>query len=58
MPRAQIIHTVVVIMITPAHWGQFPFDRAARTDAPDIELIAFQPVVDTIENMTTSKLPQ
>jgi hypothetical protein len=29
-----------------------------RTDAPEIELMAFHPVVAIIENTTTSMLPQ
>jgi hypothetical protein len=45
-------------MITPAHIGHLPSDTAYRTDAPEIELMAFQPVVDTIENTTTRRFPQ
>jgi hypothetical protein len=46
------------MMITPAQVGHLPFDNALRTEAPEMELIAFQPVVATMENMTTSMLPQ
>lgn len=58
IPSAQIAHTNVHITITPAHVGNFPFDNALRTDAPEIELMAFHPVVAIIENTTTSMLPQ
>ena len=58
MPNTQMIHTEVVIITTPAQGGSVPFDTAARQDAPEIELMAFQPVVDIMENTTTSKLPQ
>jgi hypothetical protein len=53
-----MIHTVVHIMMTPAHCGHFPSERAAKTEAPDIELMAFHPVVETIEKTTTRRLPQ
>lgn len=58
IPRAQITHTNVHMTITPAHVGNLPSDRAWRTDAPEIELIAFQPVVAIMEKTTTSMLPQ
>lgn len=45
-------------MITPAQLGTVPSDSAARQEAPEMALIAFQPVVDTIEKITTSRLPQ
>jgi hypothetical protein len=53
-----MIQTVVVMMITPAHSGQLPLESAYRTDAPEIELMAFQPVVEAIENTTTKRFPQ
>lgn len=53
-----MIQTVVQMMITPAHWGHLLSDRAARTDAPEMELMTFQPVVDTIEKTTTRRFPQ
>jgi hypothetical protein len=46
------------MIITPAQVGHFPSERALRTTAPEIELIAFQPVVATIEKMTTRMFPQ
>jgi len=58
MPRTQMIQTVVQIMRTPAHWGHLPSERAVRTEAPEMLLMAFQPVVETIEKMTTRRLPQ
>jgi hypothetical protein len=58
MPRTQIIHTVVQIIRTPAHWGHFPSESAVRTDAPEMLFIAFQPVVETMEKITTRRLPQ
>lgn len=57
IPNAQIIHTDVHMMITPAQVGHFPFDNALRTEAPEMEFIAFQPVVATMEKITTSILP-
>jgi len=53
-----MIHTVVHIISTPAHCGHLPSDKAARTEAPEMLLIAFQPVVETMENTTTRRLPQ
>jgi hypothetical protein len=35
-----------------------PSERAVRTEAPEMLLMAFQPVVETIEKMTTRRLPQ
>ena len=58
MPRTQIIHTVVQIIKTPAHWGHLPSERAVRTEAPEMLFIAFQPVVETMEKTTTRRLPQ
>ena len=58
IPRTQIIQTVVQIMSTPAHCGHLLSDRAASTEAPEMLLMAFQPVVETIENTTTRRLPQ
>lgn len=58
IPRAQTIQTNVHMRMTPAQMGHFPSDRALSTDAPEIELIAFQPVVAIIENITTSMFPQ
>lgn len=46
------------MMMTPAHIGTLPFDNALSTEAPEIELMAFQPVVAIIEKTTTSMLPQ
>jgi len=53
-----MIHTAVQIMSTPAQSGNLPSDRAVSTEAPEMLLIAFQPVVDTMENTTTRRLPQ
>lgn len=58
IPRTQSIQTTVQIMITPAQVGHRPSLRAFSTAAPEIELIAFQPVVATMEKMTTRILPQ
>lgn len=58
MPSTQIIQTEVQIIRTPAHCGHFPSERASSTDAPEMELIAFHPVVDTMEKTTTRRLPQ
>jgi hypothetical protein len=58
MPITQITQTVHVIIMTPAQAGSVPFDAAAKHEAPDIELIAFHPVVEIIEKTTTSRLPQ
>lgn len=58
MPRTQMIHTVVQIIRTPAHCGHFPSERAVKTEAPEMLFIAFQPVVETIEKITTRKFPQ
>lgn len=58
IPSAQIAQTNVHMTMTPAHVGNFPFDNALRTEAPEIELIAFHPVVAIIEKTTTSMLPQ
>jgi hypothetical protein len=44
--------------MTPAQVGNFPSNNALSTEAPEMELIAFQPVVAIIEKMTTSMLPQ
>jgi hypothetical protein len=46
------------MMITPAHVGHLPSERALRTEAPEIELMTFHPVVDTIEKTTTRRFPQ
>ena len=53
-----MIQTIVQIINTPAHCGHFPSDRALRTEAPEMLLIAFQPVVETMEKTTTRRLPQ
>lgn len=53
-----MIQTVVVIMMTPAHAGSAPSDKAARQEAPEMAFIAFHPVVDIMENTTTRRLPQ
>ena len=58
IPRTQMIQTVVQMMSTPAHCGHLLSDNAASTEAPDMLLIAFQPVVETMENTTTRRLPQ
>lgn len=58
IPKTQMIQTVVHMMSTPAHCGHRPSDRAASTDAPEMLLMAFQPVVETTENTTTRRLPQ
>jgi hypothetical protein len=58
MPKAHMIQTVVQIKMTPAHCGNLPSESAYRTEAPEILLTAFHPVVETILNTTTSKLPQ
>jgi hypothetical protein len=58
MPSAQITHTDVHMTMTPAHVGNLPFDKALSTEAPEMELMAFHPVVAVIENTTTSMLPQ
>ncbi|KAF7185522.1 hypothetical protein HII31_13146 [Pseudocercospora fuligena] len=44
-------------MITPAHAGRAP-PEAARQEAPEMELIAFQPVVEIKEKATHRQLPQ
>lgn len=46
------------MITTPPHAGKVPSESAAKQEAPEIALMAFQPVVETIENTTTSKLPQ
>ena len=53
-----MIQTIVQIIKTPAHCGHLPSDRALRTEAPEMLLIAFQPVVETMEKTTTRRLPQ
>jgi hypothetical protein len=53
-----MIQTLVHMMITPTQVGHEPPERAYNTEAPEMELIAFQPVVETIEKMTTRRLPQ
>jgi hypothetical protein len=45
-------------MSTPAHCGHLLSDNAASTEAPEMLLMAFQPVVETIEKTTTRMLPQ
>lgn len=58
IPRTQNIQTTVQMMITPAQVGHRPSERAFSTAAPEMELIAFQPVVATMEKTTTRRLPQ
>ena len=53
-----MIQTVVQMISTPAHCGHFPSDNAANTEAPDMLLMAFQPVVETMEKTTTRRFPQ
>lgn len=58
MPRVQRTQTETVMMTTPAQVGNCPCDIAARHEAPEIELMAFQPVVEIMEKTTTRMLPQ
>lgn len=46
------------MMTTPAQAGTRPSDIAAMHEAPEIEFMAFQPVVEIIEKMTTRTFPQ
>jgi len=45
-------------MSTPTQSGHFLSDKAVSTEAPEMLLMAFQPMVDTMENSTTRRLPQ
>lgn len=58
IPSTHRIQTDTVMIMTPPHAGKVPLESAAKQEAPEIALMAFQPVVETIENTTTSKLPQ
>lgn len=58
MPNTQMSHTITVMMMTPAQAGSAPFESAARHEAPEMELTAFQPVVEMREKTTTSRFPQ
>jgi hypothetical protein len=43
IPSAQMIQTVVQMIMTPAHCGKLPSETAQRQDAPLRAFIAFHP---------------
>jgi hypothetical protein len=47
-----MIQTSVQMMMTPAQVGTRPLETAERQEAPLIELLAFNPVVEIMEMIT------